>query len=176
MKKMISFLSAFLIVTGISLGTASADKSGVVKIPTHNWSSQLVGAEVVGELLKMVGEEIEYIPMDSQTVYQSMADGDIDLVHEIWEGAFGASYEKSLATGNVEEILTHDAVTREDWWYPNFVEETCPGLPSWAELCKVNDPTTIKSIPIYCINTNSSFKINFEYIAEKKGVKLSIGT
>ena len=102
MKKMISFLYAFLIVTGISLGTASADKSGVVKIPTHNWSSQLVGAEVVGELLKMVGEEIEYIPMDSQTVYQSMADGDIDLVHEIWEGAFGASYEKSLATGNVE--------------------------------------------------------------------------
>jgi len=139
MKKMISFLSAFLIVTGISLGTASADKSGVVKIPTHNWSSQLVGAEVVGELLKMVGEEIEYIPMDSQTVYQSMADGDIDLVHEIWEGAFGASYEKSLATGNVEEILTHDAVTREDWWYPNFVEETCPGLPSWEALNACSD-------------------------------------
>ena len=136
---MISFLSAFLIVTGISLGTASADKSGVVKIPTHNWSSQLVGAEVVGELLKMVGEEIEYIPMDSQPVYQSMADGDIDLVHEIWEGAFGASYEKSLATGNVEEILTHDAVTREDWWYPNFVEETCPGLPSWEALNACSD-------------------------------------
>jgi len=136
---MISFLSAFLIVTGLSLGTASADKSGVVKIPTHNWSSQLVGAEVVGELLKMVGEEIEYIPMDSQTVYQSMADGDIDLVHEIWEGAFGASYEKSLATGNVEEILTHDAVTREDWWYPNFVEETCPGLPSWEALNACSD-------------------------------------
>ena len=139
MKKMISFLSAFLMVTGISLGTATADKSGVVKIPTHNWSSQLVGAEVVGELLKMVGEEIEYIPMDSQTVYQSMADGDIDLVHEIWEGAFGASYEKSLATGNVEEILTHDAVTREDWWYPNFVEETCPGLPSWEALNACSD-------------------------------------
>ena len=139
MKKMISFLSAFLIVTGLSLGTASADKRGVVKIPTHNWSSQLVGAEVVGELLKMVGEEIEYIPMDSQTVYQSMADGDIDLVHEIWEGAFGASYEKSLATGNVEEILTHDAVTREDWWYPNFVEETCPGLPSWEALNACSD-------------------------------------
>ena len=136
---MISFLSAFLVVTGISLGTATADKSGVVKIPTHNWSSQLVGAEVVGELLKMVGEEIEYIPMDSQTVYQSMADGDIDLVHEIWEGAFGASYEKSLATGNVEEILTHDAVTREDWWYPNFVEETCPGLPSWEALNACSD-------------------------------------
>ena len=28
-----------------------------------------------------------------------MADGDIDLVHEIWEGAFGASYEKAKAGG-----------------------------------------------------------------------------
>ena len=52
-------------------------------IPTHNWSSQLVGAEVVGELFKKVGEKVEYVPMDSQTVYQAMADGDIDIVHEV---------------------------------------------------------------------------------------------
>ena len=39
-------------------GTVSADKSGIVKIPLHNWSSQLVGAAVVGELIKMVGEKV----------------------------------------------------------------------------------------------------------------------
>ena len=118
MKKLLSIISAFLITFALSFTGANADKSGVVKIPTHNWSSQLVGAEVVGELLKMVGEKVEYINMDSQAVYQAMADGDIDLVHEIWEGAFGASYEKAKAGGGIEEILTHDAVTREDWWYP----------------------------------------------------------
>ena len=76
----------------------------------------------------MVGEEIEYVPMDSQTVYQAMADGDIDIVHEVWEGAFGASFTKSLETGNVIDLLTHDAVTREDWWYPEYIEEVCPGF------------------------------------------------
>ena len=139
MKKIITLLSTLLVVFGFSIKSAIADKSGVVKIPTHNWSSQLVGAEVVGELLKMVGEKVEYINMDSQAVYQAMADGDIDLVHEIWEGAFGASYEKAKAGGGIEEILTHDAVTREDWWYPNHVEKICPGLPDWKALNKCAD-------------------------------------
>ena len=48
MKKLLSIISAFLITFALSFTGANADKSGVVKIPTHNWSSQLVGAEVVG--------------------------------------------------------------------------------------------------------------------------------
>ena len=53
-------------------------------------------------------------------------DGDIDIVHEVWEGAFGASFDKAVATGGVIDLLTHDAVTREDWWYPVYIEEVCP--------------------------------------------------
>ena len=58
MKKIISLFSALILTFALTLSSANADKSGVVKIPTHNWSSQLVGAEVVGELLKMVGEKV----------------------------------------------------------------------------------------------------------------------
>ena len=95
-----------------------------------------MGAKVVGELMKMVGEKVEYVPIDSQTVYQSMADGDIDIVHEIWNSAFGTSYEKAKESGRIEEILTHDAVPREDWWYPEYVEKVCPGMPDWKALAK----------------------------------------
>ncbi len=42
MKKIITLLSTLLVVFGFSINNAIADKSGVVKIPTHNWSSQLV--------------------------------------------------------------------------------------------------------------------------------------
>ena len=135
-KKISSVISSFLFMFFIFHGTANADKSGIIKIPTHAWSSQLVGAKVIGELMKMVGEKVEYIQMNDQTVYQSMANGDIDIVHEIWEGAFGDSYEKAKSTGGIEEILTHDAITREDWWYPEYVESMCPGLPNWKALAK----------------------------------------
>ena len=135
-NKIIGLIFVSLLMVVVLFGTANADKSGVVKIPLHNWSSQLVGAAVVGELMKMVGEKVEYVLIDSQAVYQSMADGEIDIVHEIWEDAFEASYTEAYASGGIEEILTHDAVTRLDWWYPDYVEKVCPGMPDWTALSK----------------------------------------
>ena len=46
------FLALSVCFAALGTVSANADSSGVIKIPTHNWSSQLVGAEVVGELFK----------------------------------------------------------------------------------------------------------------------------
>ncbi len=115
-------------------GAAFAESSDPIKIPIHNWSSQIVGANVVGKILNEAGYEVEYIPADSQVVYTSMCEGDIDLVHEVWQGAFGVAFEKVVDEGCVIDAATHDAKTREEWWYPAYVEELCPGLPSWEAL------------------------------------------
>jgi glycine betaine/proline transport system substrate-binding protein len=121
-------LAAFVASTG---GSLAADS---VKIPLHNWSSQIVGAHIVGTILEQTGAEIEYVPSDSQVVYTSMCEGDIDLVHEVWQGAFGVAFEKVVDEGCVIDAATHDAKTREEWWYPLYVEEQCPGLPDWKAL------------------------------------------
>ena len=113
---------------------AMADSSDPIRIPLHNWSSQLVGAEVVGGILEEAGFSVEYVPSDSQVVYQSMCDGDIELVHEVWEGAFGVAFQEQVDKGCVLDWSTHNAVTREEWWYPIYVEEQCPGLPDWEAL------------------------------------------
>ena len=113
---------------------AMADSSDAIRIPLHNWSSQLVGAEVVGGILESAGFSVEYVPSDSQVVYQSMCDGDIELVHEVWEGAFGVAFQEQVDKGCVLDWSTHNAVTREEWWYPAYVEEQCPGLPDWEAL------------------------------------------
>ena len=31
------------------------------------------------------------------------------------------------------------AVTREEWWYPTYVEEHCPGLPDWEALAACSE-------------------------------------
>ena len=112
----------------------AGDSSDPIRIPLHNWSSQLVGAEVVGGILEEAGFSVEYVPSDSQVVYQSMCDGDIELVHEVWEGAFGVAFQEQVDKGCVLDWATHNAVTREEWWYPIYVEEQCPGLPDWQAL------------------------------------------
>ena len=120
-------------------GGSAENNTDPIRIPVHNWSSQLVGAEVLGNVLESQGFTVEYVPSDSQVVYQSMCDGDIELVHEVWEGAFGASFQEQVDAGCVLDWATHNAVTREDWWYPSYVEDVCPGLPDWEALNACSD-------------------------------------
>ncbi len=119
---------------GEAAGPTAEDADRAVTIPTHNWSSQLVSAEVVGRVLQDAGYEVEYVPSDSQAVYAAMCEGDVDLVHEVWEGAFGVAFQEQVDAGCVIDAHTHDAVTREEWWYPTYMEEQCPGLPDWEAL------------------------------------------
>ena len=88
----------------------------------------------LGKVLNGQGFATEFIPADSQVVYTSMCEGDIDVVHEVWQGAFGVAFEAVVAEGCVIDAATHDAKTREEWWYPSYVEEQCPGLPDWQAL------------------------------------------
>ena len=118
-------------LSGAASGVAqAADSDDPIKIPIHNWSSQIVGAHVLGKILNGQGFETEFIPADSQVVYTSMCEGDIDVVHEVWQGAFGVAFEKVVAEGCVIDAATHDAKTREEWWYPSYVEEQCPACPT----------------------------------------------
>ena len=135
-SKTLNQFAAVMVGCGMlfSAPMAVADSDDPIKIPLHNWSSQTVGARVVAKILNEAGYETELIPSDSQVVYQSMCEGDMDLVHEVWEGAFGPAFEKQVKAGCVLDAVTHSAVTREEWWYPIHVEKLCPGLPDWKAL------------------------------------------
>ncbi|MEC9426144.1 MAG: glycine betaine ABC transporter substrate-binding protein, partial [Actinomycetota bacterium] len=101
---------------------AAADSSDPIKLPIHNWSSQIAGVYAVGAILESTGNSVEYISADSTLVYTSMCEGDMDLVHEVWEGAFGVAFMEQVDAGCVIDAATHDAKTREEWWYPSYVE------------------------------------------------------
>jgi len=113
---------------------AAVDSSDPIKLPIHNWSSQIAGVYAVGAMLESTGNSVEYISADSTLVYTSMCEGDMDLVHEVWEGAFGVAFMEQVDAGCVIDAATHDAKTREEWWYPSYVEDVCPGLPDWEAL------------------------------------------
>jgi glycine betaine/proline transport system substrate-binding protein len=124
-----------------SLGDDSSDP---IKLPIHNWSSQIAGVYAVGAILEQAGNSVKYISAESTQVYTSMCEGDMDLVHEIWEGAFGVPFMRQVDAGCVIDAATHDAKTREDWWYPSYIEDVCPGLPDWEAL---NDCAWMFAIP-----------------------------
>jgi len=104
-----------------------------IKIVTNNWTSQLVLSNVVGQVLQSQGYNVEYKSSDTQLQFTAIAAGDMDFQVEVWEGSMGESFNKSIAAGAVD-MGAHNAVTREDWWYPSYMNEMCPGLPDWKAL------------------------------------------
>ena len=133
MKRMISVVASGL-VAALPATAFAQDSSDPIVIPTHNWSSQIVMSYVVGNLFESMGNNVEYVSTDSQAVYESVRLGDVTLELEVWEGAFGVAFSEALAKGGLHDAGDHNAVTREDWWYPLWTKDACPGLPSWEAL------------------------------------------
>lgn len=129
-----TMLMASVAVTAMTTASASADSSDPIVIPTHNWSSQIVMSHIVGQIFDSVGTTVEYVSTDSQAVYESIRLGDVALGIEVWEGAYGASFDAAVEKGGLHSAGEHSAVTREDWWYPMWTKEACPGLPDWEAL------------------------------------------
>jgi len=137
-----SALSATAVLAVLSTAANATDSSDPIVIPIHNWSSQIVMSHVVGQIFESMGNHVEFVTTDSQAVYESVRLGDVTLELEVWEGAFGASFNAALEKGGLHDAGSHNAVTREDWWYPAWTKESCPGLPSWEALNACADKFT----------------------------------
>ncbi len=128
------FGSAALLAMSCGAYAAAPESDDPIKVIVNNWSSQLVTANIVGQLLEKKGYTVEYAPSDTQLQYQAMADGDLHFQIEVWEGSQATAFEAALASGGASDYGAHDAVTREEWWYPLYVKDVCPGLPDYKAL------------------------------------------
>jgi len=134
--KMLTAIFALVALTFTSSAVYAADSKKPIRIPTHNWSSQVVMSYVIGGIFESIGNNVEYVPADSQAVYESIRQGDVDISHEVWESAFGSSFDAARDAGGLLDWGDHEARTLEDMGYPNWVADQglCPGLPDWTAL------------------------------------------
>ena len=119
---------------GIAAQAAVPESKDTIMIVDNNWSSQKVLARVAQQLLDKVGYQTRIVPSDSQGQFPAMGLGDLHLQMEIWEGTMAQNFDREVKAGRMIDVGSHVATTREDWWYPNYVEEICPGLPDWRAL------------------------------------------
>ena len=130
------------IMLAFSAGTISAaDSSSPIVIPTHNWSSQVVMAYVIGGIFKSMGNNVEYVSADTQAVYESIRQGDVTISHEVWQSTFGKSFYAAMAKGGIIDAGNHDTVSLEEVGVPQWVidKDLCPGLPNWEALKNCKD-------------------------------------
>jgi glycine betaine/proline transport system substrate-binding protein len=66
--------------------------------------------------------------------FAGLETGDLHVAMEIWETSQKTVLEKSVATGDVVNLGSTGLSAIEEWWYPSYMEERCPGLPDWTAL------------------------------------------
>ena len=134
MKSFLKCLVLILFLTWSNVGNTDSKKP--IVIPIHNWSSQVVGAYVIGGIFEAMGNNVKYDPEDSQRVYESIRRGDVSISHEVWQSAFGRSFDSARDKGGLLDWGDHAARSHEDLGVPTWVIEKklCPGLPDWTAL------------------------------------------
>lgn len=127
--------ACFLLLS--SLGSAEEVKSPKpIGIVINDWSSQIVFSHIVGTIFQSMGYNVVYIPSSTHDQWGLLRFGLADVQLEVWEGTMSEMFNRFVEYGSIIDAGSHDAITREDWWYPSYVEAHCPGLPDWKALKK----------------------------------------
>lgn len=119
------------------LGGTSAfaqESTDPIRLTLHDWTGQLITTHLMGEVLKAAGYNVEYVQADYIAQFAGLETGDLHVAMEIWETTGRAAMDAAIATGNVVKIGPTGMQAKEEWWYPTYMKEFCPGLPDWQAL------------------------------------------
>ncbi|WP_298812710.1 ABC transporter substrate-binding protein [uncultured Roseibium sp.] len=130
MKRVSLALSAMLAVAP----ALAAESSDPIKLTLHDWSGQLITTKLMGEVLKEAGYNVEYVQADYIAQFAGLKTGDLHVAMEIWETTGREAMDEAFATGNVVNLGETGLQAIEEWWYPSYMKERCPGLPNWEAL------------------------------------------
>ena len=136
LKKFNAALTAALTVVVIALpgSAAAAESKDPIKLTIHDWTGQLITTQIMGEVLKAKGYNIEYIEADYIAQFAGLEEGDLHVAMEMWETTGRGAMDASTATGKTENVGETGMQAIEEWWYPLYMKEKCPGLPDWKAL------------------------------------------
>jgi glycine betaine/proline transport system substrate-binding protein len=104
-----------------------------IRVALHEWTGGVFSAELVVRILGEMGYNAETIPIDASGIYPALAAGDVTLDVETWTSVHPEIFPL-IEDGSVNNIGVTGLVGMDRWWFPSYVVEDCPGLPSYEAL------------------------------------------
>ena len=128
----------------LPVAASAAESTDPIKLTLHDWTGQLITTNIMAEVLKSAGYNVELVQADYIAQFAGLKTGDLHVAMEMWETTGRDAMDEATATGKVENIGETGMEGIEEWWYPLYMKEKCPGLPNWEAL---NDCAEAFSIP-----------------------------
>lgn len=128
--------AAVLLLSSVVLATPSMaqESTDPIKLTLHDWTGQLITTNIMGEVLKKAGYSVEYVQADYLAQFAGLETGDLHVAMEIWATTGQEALDNAVATGKVENLGETGMQAKEEWWFPEYMKEKCPGLPNWEAL------------------------------------------
>ena len=127
-------VASFLAVAAFAPAQAEPESKDPIKITLNDWTGQLISSNLMAEVLKQAGYNVELVQADYLAQFAGLKTGDLTLAMEIWATTGQEALAEATSTGNVENMGETGMQAREEWWYPIYMKEKCPGLPNWEAL------------------------------------------
>ena len=105
-----------------------------IKVINNDWTGQLFSTAIVGGLLEEMGYNIEYVSAGALPQHPGIAQGNLHLQTEVWTNNVGDLYPGLVKQGDIVVVGNLGLEPKEGWIYPPYMEEKCPGLPSYKAL------------------------------------------
>ena len=125
------------VTAGALLSTAAmaeVESTDPIKLTLHDWSGQLINTQIMGSVLEEAGYNVEYVQADYIAQFAGLKTGDLTLAMEIWATTGQEALDEAVASGKVVNAGETGLQAIEEWWYPLYMKERCPGLPDWKAL------------------------------------------
>ena len=128
--------TAMALALAMSTTLAAAQSNEPIKLTIHDWTGQYVTTHIMGEVLKKAGFNIEYV--QATTLPNSPV---LNLVTCMLPWKCGKPparmpWMRRLLQAKPLIWVKPAWDAKEEWWYPSYMKEKCPGLPDWNALNK----------------------------------------
>ena len=138
LKRLTTAAFAGAMTAAIGFSTPSAAQVPESKDPIiltiHDWTGQYITTHIMGRVLEEIGYTVKYQTADYIAQFAGLESGDLHIAMEMWETTGKQAMDESLKTGKTVDLGETGMDAKEEWWYPMYMKERCPGLPDWKAL------------------------------------------
>ena len=116
------------------MATQTAALADPIKIAINEWTGQHLSAHIAGNLIEKLGHDVEYVTAGAVPQFAAIADGSLHFQPEAWDNNVGDIFPDAVANGDIVIVGDLGLSPLEGWLYPPYMEDACPGLPSFEAL------------------------------------------
>lgn len=116
-----------------------------IKLVIMGYSGDNIIMYIYGTLLEKLGYNVEYTPADYLGQFAGLKAGDLHVGSPGWDTTAKAVMADAWDSGEVLNMGNMGIAVNEDWWYPTYVKDVCPGLPDWKALL---EPECVEALSV----------------------------